>query len=280
MKLKIAAVTVLYNPDHDVLENISSYIEGVDKLYAVDNSEKKNKTTVEALRRDPKIDYIDNHGNQGIAHALNVGAKEAIRDQNDYLLIMDQDSRFLPGDIHKFIANIDSDSKKIGIIAPFSYENESTLYPFYDLISITSGSVYNLDVYSEVGPFKNEFFIDEVDVEYCLRMNKSGYYLKRINSIVLTHKLGDSKEARFLFWKFYTSNHSAIRRYYIIRNRLYIWKNFRQYYPEYVKFEQMITVKEIIKILFAENNKLAKLKMTLRGYLDYRKGIFGKYKDV
>jgi len=280
MKLNIAAVTVLYNPDPGVPGNISSYIDGVDKLYVVDNSEQKNKKTVDILQRDPKIDYIDNHGNRGIAHALNVGAGEAIRDQYEYLLIMDQDSRFLPEDIYKFMANIDSDNTKIGIFAPFSYENESTLYPFYDLISITSGSVLSLDVYSRVGPFNNELFIDEVDVEYCLRMDKSGYHLKRINAIVLTHKLGDSKEARFLFWKFYTSNHSAIRRYYIIRNRLYIWKNFRLFYPEYVKFEQMITIKEIIKILFAENDKLAKLKMTLRGYLDYRKGVFGKYKDV
>jgi hypothetical protein len=37
--------------------------------------------------------------------------------------------------------------------------------------------------------------------------------------------------------------------------------------------------KEIVKIILAESNKFAKLKMIIRGYIDYNKNIFGKYND-
>ena len=36
--MKLAGVVVLYNPDQKVLDNISSYIDELDVLYLVDNS--------------------------------------------------------------------------------------------------------------------------------------------------------------------------------------------------------------------------------------------------
>ena len=41
-KMKIAGVVVLYHPEISVWDNISSYIEDIDKLYILDNSEQYN----------------------------------------------------------------------------------------------------------------------------------------------------------------------------------------------------------------------------------------------
>lgn len=68
--MRLAGVVVLYNPDDSVEENINSYVNQLDILYAVDNSERKNKELIERLRQNQKICYIDNHGNKGIAVAF------------------------------------------------------------------------------------------------------------------------------------------------------------------------------------------------------------------
>ena len=40
---KIAAVTVLYNPTKKIIQNISGYIDKVDKVYVIDNSNDSNE---------------------------------------------------------------------------------------------------------------------------------------------------------------------------------------------------------------------------------------------
>ena len=43
--MKIAAVVVLYNPDDNVQNNIKSYINGVDKVFAIDNIKYVDRTS-------------------------------------------------------------------------------------------------------------------------------------------------------------------------------------------------------------------------------------------
>lgn len=70
--MKLAGVVVLYNPDQKVLDNISSYIDELDVLYLVDNSNADNSK----FFLNDKFEYIPLLKNTGIAHALNVGAKK------------------------------------------------------------------------------------------------------------------------------------------------------------------------------------------------------------
>ena len=42
-KIKLAGVVVLYNPDDNYIDNINSYINDIDLLYIIDNSEKRIK---------------------------------------------------------------------------------------------------------------------------------------------------------------------------------------------------------------------------------------------
>lgn len=37
--MRFAATVILYNPDEDVLENIETYCECMEKIYVVDNSD-------------------------------------------------------------------------------------------------------------------------------------------------------------------------------------------------------------------------------------------------
>ena len=65
--MKIAGVTVLYNPNQEVIKNIKNYLPYIEKLYLVDNSPNKDN---KKLKINSKIKYINNHKNLGIAEAL------------------------------------------------------------------------------------------------------------------------------------------------------------------------------------------------------------------
>jgi hypothetical protein len=54
---------------------------------------------------------------------------------------------------------------------------------------------------------------------------------------------------------------------------------YRHQFPEFCTEMRSIYRGEIESVLFFEKSKLNKLRMMLKGYLDYRRGITGKYRE-
>jgi len=284
-KQKIAAVIVLYNPDINVLSNINSYIDQVDKLFAVDNSDESNPDFIEKIKLNNKIKYISNDGNVGIAAALNIGVKKAAEEGFEYLLTMDQDSEaslLLVSNLLECFS-IESD---IAVVAPLLYHSEGKILirnndkPCEQVFSVwTSGSLLNLMICEKAGGFKDELFIDYVDHEFCLRINKMGFKVYVCNKTTLKHNLGKIEEVNLLFRKVYPTNHSALRLYYRTRNRFYVKKVFKKDFPEFFKQESKDFWKTFLKVILFEADRLKKIRYTFKGYNHYKKDIFGKLAD-
>ena len=131
---------------------------------------------------------------------------------------------------------------------------------------MTSGNLLNIDIYKQIGDFRESFFIDYVDYDYCLRSLKKGYKIIRCNDILLNHKLGNSK---LYFSKILVTNHSSTRRYFITRNRLFLIK---EHLTSNFKLSiQMFkhTIMDFIKILFFESEKRKKVNAILKGFRDF-----------
>lgn len=275
--MKLAGVTVLYDPDSSVEDNIASYIDDVDKLYIVDNSKADNS----ARFCGDKLCYISNGENLGIAAALNIGAKRAIEDGFLWLLTMDQDSSFSKGSIPQLAAFINESESpdKIGIVSPL-HKTGIELGIAYERVDspdtvMTSGNIVNLGAYSAVGGFKDWMFIDAVDFDFCLNLRKHGYEILRLTYVELCHRVGDMIEGKFLSKTVYSLNHSPMRRYYIVRNRHYFYDMYKDDFPEYCKAELGRTLPEVIKLILFEKDKIKKLRAMHKGYRDYKKGIKG-----
>ena len=275
--MKLAGVVVWYNPKREDIENINTYISYVDKLYVIDNTEGvSNKDEIQ----NKKIEYIFNNENIGIASALNLACKKAIKEGYNYILTMDQDSKFKSDDLEKLI-QISSkyDLSNVGIICPWhktklkiNKPNEEVSFP---LDVMTSGNIINLDIYKKVGGFKDFLFIDGVDIEYCLNLRKNNYKVMQINTIDLEHDLGDIFYRRFLGKEFMCDNHNYIRRYYMCRNYRYIRDNYRNIAPEFCDI--LVKIKGLIfKIIFFEKDKYRKLRSIRLGIKDYKKNKYGK----
>jgi len=274
---KIDGVVVLYNPHIQLIANIDSYIDFVGTLFVIDNSEKKNYNIINELNRYKNIVYIDNNGNQGIAQALNLGAKLAIENVAKCLLTMDQDSKFENNDLGIMIDWIKNNNiDNIGLISPMHSNDEEILNKFHDTITMTSGNIVNLDILKRLGYFDEKLFIDSVDSEYCLRLMKYDISIKRVYNVILDHNLGEMKIYKVFGFLLKSFNHNAIRRYYMMRNRMYIYKKYYHTHPKFIKSDMRRAIVQFIKIIFLERDKLSKIRYTFKGIIDYYKGNFGK----
>lgn len=276
---RIAGVVVLYNPDTSVLDAVQTYLSQIELLFAVDNSDTPSPEVVQALSLDPKIVYIANNGNRGIAQALNTGARHAVERGFAYLLTMDQDSYAAPDMIARMLeATAGFDAGRIGIIAPHhevrGYRLRGDDAPWsFPLTVPTSGSLLNLRAFEDAGPFLEELFIDYVDVEYCLRLHSRGYLIVRVNGALLQHRLGAAAQ----YWIFFPTHHAPLRKYYKTRNRLYVAWKYRREHPGFYFSDKLRCLKEIVCVTLFEHEKLEKFKMMVRGWRDYRRGTLSEH---
>tara|TARA_R110001583_G_scaffold118774_1_gene270236 strand:+ start:3222 stop:4079 length:858 start_codon:yes stop_codon:yes gene_type:complete len=278
-------VVVLYNPDESVCSNIASYIDYIGLLYVVDNSEQKNLLLIDKINSHPSVVYIDNKSNLGIASALNRGAKEAINHSASWLLTMDQDSRFDKTSLQTLVAFAYSlpEDHKVGVLSPV-HKTVNADVPIIkdDILTVevnsvmTSGNLIYLKAFQSVGGFLEKYFIDCVDHEYCLRLKVNGFKVILHNESILEHNLGDIESRSFIGREIYYTNHSAIRRYYITRNRLDVIFRYGKVFPYFSSNEVKKIFSEWLKILFFEENKLTKTFFILKGCKDFFIRRFGK----
>ncbi len=228
--MNIAGVVILYHPDMELLlANIQSYNTGLKQLYVYDNSETKTPGIEEALfKLNPSIEYKYFNANEGIAKRLNQAMDQAAFNHYDYLLTMDQDSSFKAGDFQKYKSLIQASAYNhvaqfgVNCQPDFTQPKEQ---PEEALTLITSGSILNLSLTKNIGPFNEALFIDFVDAEFSYRVIQNGYINLMFSNIVLNHNLGKLVEGRGLgnFKKSMRIIHAPNRVYYIVRNGLYLY---------------------------------------------------------
>ena len=277
----IAGVTVLFYPDEMLVDRINSYLDSLDILYVIDNSEESFLCALGSLVDHNKIKYIYNHENLGIAQALNIAADLALSGGYDFLLTMDQDSSFETDKFEIFIGYLNKiDLKKVGILSPV-HVHPKVKYrkPQFEIekvkLVMTSGNLINLAIFRKVGNFMNELFIDHVDHEYCLRLRSKGYQVMIAGNILLNHSLGDFFRVgpqNFTLFKFIS--HQPVRTYYMIRNGLFVARKYQRTFPDFYRQNMVLTMKEVIKVIF-EKEKIKRIRLILlaiRHYKTYRLG--------
>lgn len=283
---KVAAVVVWYKPEINVIDNLNSYVNQVDKLFVVDNSDNDNSPLMEKIQCTNKVEYIWNKTNLGIAAALNIGAKKAVEEKYHYLLTMDQDSEASPLLISNLLECF-SEDPRIALVSPLlqhrtgrSIKPETTKSCRQIISAWTSGNLIDLNVFQQTGGYNEDFFIDYVDHDFCLKLNKMGYKIYLCSKAILKHDLGKIKEVNLIFRKVYPTNHSALRLYYRTRNRFYLKKVYKNIVPDFFKQDNKDFWKGFLKAILFEENKLKKIKYSILGYIDYRKNRFGKFNRI
>lgn len=283
----IAAVIITYNTGNEFSKNVLSLKKHVGEVIVVDNG--SNKETLSMLRGlKEEITLIELNENKGIAYALNRGIEYAVNNDFQWVLTLDHDSTVSDSMISNMLSvynSIDeSEKEKIVMLTPKHVEEKQMDVVSksqenkweYVLTEITSGALTKADFYKNE-LYDEKLFIDLVDHDYCLRINSMGYKIIRVNSAILIHNLGESIQKKILGITITPTNHSALRRYYMSRNRKYIWNKYRGTFKEWVIKDKIRSLNEIVKIIAFEDEKLNKLKMIKLGLNDYKDKKWGCY---
>jgi len=271
--MNIAGVVILYHPDIKQLsENINTYVLGLKQLYIYDNSEIQTPGIEAALHNlHPCIKYQFFNNNEGIAKRLNQAVEAAMQTQYDYLLTMDQDSSFKPGDFEKYKSLIQKE--EYTKVAQFGINCQpqitiSSEQPQEALTLITSGSILNLSLIKKVGEFNEDLFIDFVDAEFSYRVVQHGLINLMFSNILLNHALGKLVLGKSLmtFKKSLRIIHAPIRAFYITRNGLFLLFKHKGLSEEMKK--------DVIRCMKILKNDLIYHPQLTQVYINVMKGIF------
>lgn len=102
---------------------------------------------------------------------------------------------------------------------------------------ITSGCIISLDAVQKAGAMRTDYFIDNVDLEWCFRVKGKGYRLFGTDHAQMSHQIGEDSDS---FWvrNGFVVQHSALRYYYSSRNRLHLHK--QSYSPWVWRVKDMV----------------------------------------
>jgi rhamnosyltransferase len=209
-----AAGTVLFNPDTDILRGLISAIAGeVQAIIVIANSPLSASVAVALSRAAGRTELTceEYPDNIGLAAAYSRIVELAAARGASEVILFDQDSSPAPGTITKLAALMDTlqaagvrpavvGPRPIAPSQPGSPHKPPTIHPHRPgtrigsaqavWFVISSGGLISLAALAEVGSFEADFFIDAIDVEWCMRAWSRGYSCWLAEDVRMPHRLG------------------------------------------------------------------------------------------
>jgi rhamnosyltransferase len=278
-KKNIVTVIVSFNPTKNLWRLVEICFTFSQNVVIVDNASKNAYEVVSPLSKQYDcLDIIYSNENKGIAWALNQGIKFALTHYNaGWILTFDQDS--IPHEnlitYYDYVLCNISNSLYLGILGcafteadtlPVYLMNQIKWKKTYTII--TSGTLYKSEVFSKVGYFIEDMFIDGVDFEFSLRVAQAGLKTILVENTLIMHSLGDPILFRIGKLGISSSNHNALRRYYMARNHIIITRRYYMSFPIWILKKNIFFFLNIIKMIIVEKNRKVKIKALLKGIWD------------
>ncbi|MBN8943048.1 MAG: glycosyltransferase [Rhizobiales bacterium] len=224
---KLAAATVLHNPGAAILDGLLRPLEDDDLALFVFVNGALDEAS-EARLGQSRATVIRSPINLGLGHGLNALVEAADEAKFPFILLFDQDSVPQPGlarDLVALFAGLPTGAVALGprMAAP---RGEHFLIPAVEPrgpasngsrpvnFLPTSGSLIEIDGWKRVGPFRADYFIDGIDIEWCFRAWSRGYGVYIAEHLTMVHRWGRSGA----WWTPQILRQPPSRTYYYIRN--------------------------------------------------------------
>ncbi len=294
-----AIIIVTFFPDTETIHNLVQISDQCKNVIVVDNTPGSAGIEIPKIKN---IRVLKNNKNMGLAFALNMGMNLAGKEGIENIFLLDQDSRPLDlyfNEMLAFKSQMDSQYDRWAFYVPNFYDRNSKTFARFPLltrctvahetcknvisvqgnravIAITSGMLISHSRFREIGSFREDYFIDFVDNEYCLKAAQKGYRVAVNCNVILDHAIGNRSVHRFCGLTFKPNHHPPLRRYYIARNGIRTAIDFILPYPSYVPLIFARMLHESISILLYEDQKMKKIQALICGIYHGLTGRMGK----
>jgi rhamnosyltransferase len=297
----VCGVIVTHHPDDGFPARLNRVSRQVGRVIVVDNGSTDSELRMLGdSAADPSVELVVNGENLGVAQALNAGIQRAVTQGYAYALLLDQDTQVDDDMVATLLAVYGSfrDKERLAVVGSHypganaivlkghhpettrrdqSTGGEDDAGPWDEVEAvITSGSLLPLAAYAVIGPFREEFFIDYVDIDYCLRARAKGYRVVKTRKQLMVHAIGSPTMHDWLGLKRSTTNHSADRRYYIARNNTVMLRESGHYSAGAWAVKSLFRcLRQCKRIALYERSKGKKIGAVAQGWWDGVRGRMG-----
>lgn len=271
------AVVITYFPDENFEARLQTILPQVAKLVVIDN-------TPESISLSPNIvsawggrlHFIANHTNKGVATALNQGLAHALQVDCKWLLTLDQDTRCYPDMVATLLQVFETCNPKVAVIGGNYFDSQNhrlkvladdeTEYLEQKTV-ITSGCLVDASIARTIGGFREDYFIDQVDHEFCLRMRAHGYRVVISRKPVMVHSVGEPGGERLPLLGI-LPNHPPLRKYYIARNTVVTVAEYWRREPGWCLRRSVRLLLGLLLMATLEKQRLVKVRAFAAGFMD------------
>jgi rhamnosyltransferase len=205
---------------------VESALADCTQVIVADNTPAGSVSLAEKLD-DPRARVIRVGRNIGLAGALNLAVRELSADAQA-VLFLDQDSILPSGLVRGLAAHLTDPTVGIacpGVVDAATGGSYEMLPDRYETVSeqrtaITSGMLVRRELVDQLGGFREDFFVDWVDAEFCVRLRRTGARIVQDRGVVLPHSIGDRREHRLFGRGIRVIHYPAWRHYWFARNGL------------------------------------------------------------
>ncbi|QHT56319.1 glycosyltransferase [Cellulomonas sp. H30R-01] len=268
------AVVTAYRPGPGLAAVVASVVDQVDVVVVVDNTPPGDTDARAHVEPSERVEILPMGYNSGLAAALNAGV--ARHPGADRVLLLDQDSTIPPDLVARLGARLDADPT-IGVVGPAPWDADAGRYldprsaarpELADLGAIiTSGMLVRRATLDAVGPFREDFFVDCVDQEFCLRVRAARWRVCQDRTVLLPHGLGETRWHGWGPLRLRATHHPTWRLYWIGRNSAIMLREHATAAPGWSVQWLAIVAYWGLTILLFEPPRLERAATLVRGLL-------------
>jgi rhamnosyltransferase len=301
MSRDTCAIVVAYQPGlARLVELLSACRPQVSGLVVVDNGSDA-AAALAAACRDLDCAVLRLDENLGVAAAQNAGVAWAREHGYRRFVLFDQDSIPAPDMVRQLSEALDTlqgQGHAVGAVGPCQVDDrDGRASPFVRFLPfrvarshcrgpdqapvaadflISSGLLFTAEAYAAIGPFDDALFIDNVDLDWCFRGRAAGHGFFGVCAARLRHRIGD--QVLRLGGLGTIHRHSPLRQYYIMRNRIALYRRPHAPAAWILQDVPRLLFKFAVFALFLPPRR-ANLAMMLRGMRDGLRGRLGRLKE-
>lgn len=241
----IGAVVVAYRPDAARLDALLARLAPqVAHLVVVDNSDTgADREAVAHAASAHRARLLGDGVNAGVGAAQNRGIAACLAAGARSVLLFDDDSLPDAGLVDALSRGLERARAlggRVAAVGPWAFDEREPASPLVfgatprgprrvsgpgdDLVSVAfllaSGCLIDARALADVGPMREDLFIDHVDLEWGVRARAKGWALYALAGVPMAHRLGE--RVRRIGWLGGRAVHlhSPLRNYYLVRNTL------------------------------------------------------------
>ncbi|MDX6286399.1 MAG: rhamnosyltransferase [Frankiales bacterium] len=224
----VIALIVSYNCSELIERSVLAAIDQVARIYVVDNGSDADTRAALARLRDAygpdrlHITLLDR--NVGIAEGLNVALESARVSEWSYALTLDHDTEIASGAVGLLTECMSDEGVGIAAAQWVTSVRDSHNLAAEDVEKAPfAGCLIRRSVLDQVGGMREDYFVDYVDYEFCIRVRKAGWRIRTCPAATVFQRPGEPRQRRFLWRTVVISGYSADRYYSIARNGLWLF---------------------------------------------------------